>query len=37
MSELHPRHVVITVDRTEFRVYRRNKREMIPILCPTER
>ena len=34
MSELHPRHSVITVDRADFRVYRRNRREMIPILCP---
>jgi predicted nucleic acid-binding protein len=34
MSELHPRHSVITVDEGDFRVYRRNKREIIPILCP---
>lgn len=34
MSELYPRHVVITVDESDFRVYRRNKREVIPILCP---
>ena len=34
MSELHPRHTVITVDEADFRVYRRNKREAIPILCP---
>jgi predicted nucleic acid-binding protein len=34
MSELYPRHVVITVDESDFRVYRRNKRETIPILCP---
>lgn len=34
MSELHPRHPVITVDREDFRVYRRNKREVIPVLCP---
>ena len=34
MSELHPRHVVITVDESDFRVYRRNKRETIPLLCP---
>lgn len=37
MSELHPRHVVITVDRADFRVYRRNKRDTIPVLCPAER
>lgn len=34
MSELHPRHSVITVDRKDFRVYRRNKRETIPLVCP---
>jgi len=34
MSELHPRHSVITVDEADFRVYRRNKREVIPLLCP---
>jgi predicted nucleic acid-binding protein len=37
MSELFPHHVVITIDRTDFRVFRRNKREAIPILCPPER
>lgn len=34
MSELYPRHTVITVDQSDFRVYRRNKRETIPLLCP---
>ena len=34
MSELFPRHSVITVDRTDFGVYRRNKRDVIPIVCP---
>ena len=34
MSELHPRHSVITIDRSDFRVYRRNKRESIPLICP---
>jgi len=34
LSELHPRHVVITVDAADFRIYRRNKREVIPLLCP---
>lgn len=34
MSELYPNHVVLTVDERDFRVYRRNKREFIPILCP---
>jgi predicted nucleic acid-binding protein len=37
MSELYPMHAVITIDRADFRIYRRNKREMIPILCPPER
>jgi uncharacterized protein len=36
MSELFPRHSVITVDRTDFRVYRRNKRETIPLVCPPD-
>jgi predicted nucleic acid-binding protein len=34
MSELYPRHTVVTVDERDFRVYRRNKRETIPLLCP---
>jgi len=34
MSEMYPRHVVLTIDEEDFRVYRRNKREAIPILCP---
>jgi uncharacterized protein len=34
MSELHPRYKVITVDELDFRVYRRNKREVIPLICP---
>jgi predicted nucleic acid-binding protein len=34
MSELYARHTVITVDEADFRVYRRNSRETIPILCP---
>jgi predicted nucleic acid-binding protein len=34
MSELHPRHPVITVDAGDFRVYRRNRREVIPLLLP---
>ena len=36
MSELYPRHKVITVDRDDFRVYRRNKREAIPLIVPPE-
>lgn len=34
MSELFPKHVIVTVDEADFRVYRRNKREAIPLLCP---
>lgn len=34
MSELYPRHSVITVDYEDFRIYRRNKRESIPLVCP---
>ena len=34
MSELYPRYSVITVDEADFRVYRRNKREVIPTICP---
>jgi uncharacterized protein len=34
MSELFPKHDVITVDEKDFRVYRRNKREVIPLICP---
>jgi predicted nucleic acid-binding protein len=37
MSELHPRHSVVTVDARDFRVYRRNKREAIPLICPPRR
>ncbi len=37
MSELFPRHTVITVDEEDFRTYRRNSRETIPLLCPPRR
>ncbi|HEV2351145.1 MAG TPA: PIN domain-containing protein [Terriglobia bacterium] len=37
MSEIYPRHVVVTIDESDFRVYRRNKRETIPLLCPSQR
>jgi uncharacterized protein len=36
ISELHPKHSVITVDK-DFRVYRRNKREVIPLISPPGR
>ena len=37
MSELNPRHSVITTDRADFAVYRRNKREVIPLICPSSK
>jgi predicted nucleic acid-binding protein len=36
MSELFPKHPVITIDREDFRIYRRNKRDVIPLICPPE-
>ena len=36
MSEMFPEHPVITVDRDDFRVYRRNRRESIPVVYPPE-
>jgi predicted nucleic acid-binding protein len=36
MSELYPRHTVVTVD-SDFCVYRRNKREAIPLLFPPKK
>jgi predicted nucleic acid-binding protein len=37
MSELHPKHRIATVDEEDFRVYRRNKREAIPLLVPPKK
>ena len=34
MSELYPHHSVVTVEAKDFRNYRRNKREAIPLICP---
>ena len=34
MSELHTRSQVLTVDRTDFSVYRRNDRQMIDFVAP---
>lgn len=34
MSELHPKHSVITIDVKDFNIYRRNRRELIPIIHP---
>jgi len=36
MSEIYPNHPVITVDEADFRVYRRNRRAFIPIICPSK-
>ena len=36
LSELNAQHPVITVDRDDFTVYRRNKREAIPTVFPPE-
>lgn len=37
LSEMHPRLSVITIDQADFRIYRRNKREMIPVICPPQK
>ncbi|MDQ6706123.1 MAG: pilus assembly protein, partial [Acidobacteriota bacterium] len=37
MSELHPNHDVITTDLNDFRVYRRGRRESIPLIHPPAR
>ncbi|HEY6181431.1 MAG TPA: PIN domain-containing protein [Terriglobales bacterium] len=34
MSEIYPKHSIITVDEADFRIYRRNKRDVIPTICP---
>ena len=34
MSELYPLHPVITIDRADFLIYRRNRREVIPLILP---
>jgi uncharacterized protein len=34
LSELFPRHPVITTDVRDFRIYRRGRRERIPLICP---
>jgi predicted nucleic acid-binding protein len=36
LSELHPRYPVITTDVSDFRVYRRGRREVIPLIHPPE-
>jgi uncharacterized protein len=37
LSELHPRHPVITTDLADFRVYRRGRRDAIPLIHPPVR
>jgi predicted nucleic acid-binding protein len=37
LSELHTRHSVITTDVADFRVYRRGRREAIPLIHPPGR
>jgi len=34
MSELHPKCQVLTVDRTDFSIYRRNDRQIIDFIAP---
>jgi uncharacterized protein len=35
MSELNPKHPVVTVD-SDFRIYRRNRGESIPVMMPPD-
>ena len=37
MSELFPDHPVITTDRRDFAIYKRNKRQTIPLILPPEK
>ena len=34
LSELHPRLPVITTDVRDFRLYRKGRRDVIPLVCP---
>ena len=34
MSELYPKHSVLTTNIADFRAYRRNRREVIPLIHP---
>jgi len=36
LSELYPKHPVITTDLTDFRIYRRGRREAIPLIHPAK-
>jgi predicted nucleic acid-binding protein len=37
LSEMHPKYPVITTDLNDFRVYRRGRREVIPLIHPPTR
>ncbi len=37
MSELHAKCQVITVDRTDFSIYRRNDRQIIDFIAPAQK
>jgi len=37
LSEMHPEYPVITTDLNDFRVYRRGRREAIPLVHPPSR
>jgi hypothetical protein len=34
LAELHPAARILTTDATDFRVYRRNRTEKIPLILP---
>jgi predicted nucleic acid-binding protein len=36
LSELYPRYPVITTDLADFRIYRRGRREVIPLIHPPQ-
>lgn len=36
LSELHPRHRVITIDAADFRIYRKNRKDPIPLIHPPD-
>jgi predicted nucleic acid-binding protein len=37
LSELYPKYPVITIDLADFRIYRRGRREAIPLIHPPSR
>lgn len=34
LSEIYPKHPIITTDVSDFRIYRRRRREIIPLIHP---